>query len=90
MISIGDAQALVRFDYEPAERETFDCPGSPANCSILEIEINGLWISPDYFSQRWLDSAEERLCEDVESAARDAKAEAQISAYEDRIAGVGK
>jgi hypothetical protein len=37
---------VVQFDYEPAERSSFDCPGYPEQCDVTTVSVGGVEITP--------------------------------------------
>lgn len=85
-VPLGSSFVEVEFDYEPPEAESFDCPGYDASCQILKVKVEERWESIDYFSDKWLLDSEVYIIKALETLAEEAKAEAKIQAYEDRMA----
>jgi len=73
-LNLGDAPVNVGYDYSPREPEQWNAltgeghPGSPADVEICQVQINGVWIGLESFSERWIDWAEQTL---LDAHARD-------------------
>ncbi len=44
---LGKASVLVEYEFEAAERRTFDHPGTPANAMVVAVLINGALFDPE-------------------------------------------
>jgi hypothetical protein len=90
-VFLGDVEALARFDFEPAEDQSWNGmtgvghPGSPAMVAITAVQIVGsdVWISAEFLSPEWLERTEEIILEMVYEDAADA-AEERYAADEEQ------
>ncbi len=83
---IGEAVCDVRYYYAPAERDTRDEPGCPAECYIEEVLVNGGWIDPsETFAEKALERANQALLEHILDDERASVYEAAIARHERRM-----
>ena len=52
---LGDASVFVEYEYEPAQRGTFDDPPFPAQVNILQVLVNGAMVDADLFADAVMD-----------------------------------
>jgi hypothetical protein len=52
---LGDASVFVEYEYEPAQRGTFDDPPLPAQVNIIQVLVNGAMVDADKFADSVLD-----------------------------------
>lgn len=84
-VFLEDASIEVRYDFDAGEAMTRDHPGCDEEVTINALQINGEWVSPDCFDEKWLDKIVVTLLEETVEALKDAEAEAAISAHEARM-----
>lgn len=75
-----EIEVWVDYDYQPAESQTWDYPGCSAECYPTSVKHGHIEII-DYLSEEMIIEIGEKILE----AHEDARADAMISRFEDRI-----
>ncbi len=64
-----DLEVMVHFDYEPAEKQTHDCPASESNVTINSVEVRRFPSDKDILeclNKEWLQILSERCLASIE------------------------
>ncbi len=70
---IGDAECLIEYEYQRAERGMRDRyglqmePDYPASVTVLAVQVNGAWVDAENFSTKALGMLADKILEEVET-----------------------
>jgi hypothetical protein len=72
-------------EYEKAEKQTYEHPGSPESCTLVWACVGDIDVS-EIISDEWKATIEEEALQRMEAAADDDAADRAADRYEDRMA----
>lgn len=81
---LGGIPVDIEYEYEPAERQTFDHPGCPAAVSVLVVRVGDNEVDDveNVFSESQIDRWEREILEGAEERARTARDIAADAAWQ--------
>lgn len=84
-ITFKGIELVVTFDYEAEERQSFDCPGYPAQCDVLTVVHKDEDIT-ELLDWEMVDAISEKVMEEIGTQYEEAVAEARWDRQQERIA----